>query len=229
MPSKQHTPFSGEVDPQLEQFLDAFYSGNPAGLLELVDYCSEHNLPLPKWASHKINKIVSSYFLGAKGAGKGRHAKLLTEYREQLANRVRIQAYLGTRHWQRDPTRYDYLPSMILRKWFNGTIKHGNPHKNWARDHVSEALRGTAFFCTSNRLKKIVESQKSFEDADFKPAGARTTQIEILDNPMPDFSAHNWKWEKVLFGKEFEDIFSPPYGPPVEHTAKYLNEWPLNS
>lgn len=227
MAAKQHTPFSDYIDTEIEQFRDAYLSGNPAGLLELLDYCAGKELPLPKWATHETCRALYLFFTETKEGKVGRHANSLTRYREQVADRIRLKAYLGVRQWQENPSRYDGLPSAMLSKWYAGEVAHGNQFKNWARQQVSSALLGTGFFCSANRLKRIVAKSHAEQKASW-PEEVGSLGSKFADSPRPDFSAHGWKWERVLYQVEFTDVF-PPAPEPPDHILEYIEKWSQNS
>lgn len=248
MTKKQKDPFGGEVDVELETYLDAYRSGNPAGLLKALKYSQQTGDPLPAKAMQDIEDIICAYFSNlthadqnsqkqAKEQGdvhdsgqKGRHARYITKFRAALTQHIRIQAYRGIRRWQMNPWKYDYLPQSTLQKWYDGKIKHGDKTKNWAYEQTSKALSKTPYAATAINLEKHI-IPKAKLPKEFKPSEAADSMAAVSgpnDQPPLDFSWHGWEEEEKIFGLALVDLFPRPAGPP-KHILEYLEKHPPKS
>lgn len=74
---------------RLEECCQAYRYGNLGAILDGLYWCREGNLPLPEWLHQALANVVIRDLLGERPNRRGRHARWVMQYRENMVDFAR--------------------------------------------------------------------------------------------------------------------------------------------
>ncbi len=76
----------------MEKFERLYKDGNLGGLSDALLFCELYEIPPPRWLTHALFDILYEHLTGEKKSQRGRHARWITRYRENMVDAWRYEA-----------------------------------------------------------------------------------------------------------------------------------------